>query len=168
MQEILVRSARQNAEFEVPHAAGVGTTQNTWIINQMPVFHDPDVWDPTINPFTQTAFPTLDPNLTSGGFYFGPGPDPNYVSLFLNSAGSTGAHYAPTPQVLTNGAGYTISQGKGVYGEQIGYAHGVVDAELAVQLAQQWHVKNQELPNELTFTSFIDPKGGFFLNIPAQ
>ena len=55
-------------------------------------------------------------------------------------------HYQPTPNVLTNGAGYTVSQGKGVYGEQIGYAHGVVDAELAVQLAEQWHSKNQALP----------------------
>ena len=69
--------------------------------------------------------------------------------------------------MLTNGAGYTVSQGYGVNGEEIGYAHGVVDAELAVQLAQQWHTKNQVLPNELTFTSFVSPPGGFAFTLPA-
>ncbi len=147
VQEILVRSARQNAEFEVPEIAnqvgGIGLpTQNTWITNQMPVFHDPDAFDRTIPAALQTLFPTLDPTLSP-------------------------AHFAPTPFVLTNGAGYTVSQGKGVFGEDIGYAHGVIDAELAVQLAQQWHTKNQALPDELTFTSFVSPNGPFFFNLPA-
>lgn len=167
VQEILVRSARQNAEFDVPIAAGVGATQNTWIQNQMPMFHDPDLWDPTINPFTQTFNPTLNPALSDAGLNPGPGPTPNLVGQFLNSVSQTGAHYQPTPQGLTNSAGYTISQGKGVHGELIGYAHGTVDAELAVLLAEQWHTKNQVLPNELTFTSFINPHGGFFINVPA-
>ena len=63
VQEILVRSARQNAEFAVPDTASAFATQNTWIVNQMPVFHDPDVWDPSISPLLQTLFPTLDPSL---------------------------------------------------------------------------------------------------------
>lgn len=147
VQEILVRSARQNAKFDIPETQANGFTQNTWIINQTPVFHDPDVYDPTVDPFVQTYTPTLDPNLSST---------------------FNGLHYAPTPQVLTNGAGYTISQGKGAYGEMIGYAHGVVDAELAVELAKQWHTKSQNLPGELTYTTFIDPVGGFFIPLPGR
>ncbi len=180
VQEILVRSARQNAEFEIPTASGVQfPTQNTWIVNQMPVFQDPDLWNPLINPFVQTFTPTLDPTLSGfgPGDNVGPGPNANFVGgLFdaekgifvLNGAGHTGIHSAPTPQVLTNGAGFTVSQGRGVYGEQIGYAHGVVDAELAVQLAQQWGTKNQELPNELSFTSAVNLGGGNSINIPAM
>ncbi len=168
VQEILVRSARQNAKFEVPLAVGAGSTQNTWIINQMPVFRDPDVWDPSIAPLVQTVTPTLDPTLTEAGFNSGPRATANFVGgVFLNSQTNSGIQYQPTPQVLTNGAGYTVSQGRGVYGENIGYAQGVIDAELAVQLAQQWGTKNQTLPDELTFTSFISPEGGFFINVPA-
>ncbi len=139
VQEILVRSARQNAEFST-QANGVDIAlgveyQNTWIINQVPLFHDPDIYDPLIDNGLQIAYPTLNPLLTYGG---------------------SGAHYTPTPQVLTNGAGYTVSQGRGTDREQIGFAHGVVDAELAVNLAQQWSTKNQHLPNELTFTTAIN------------
>ncbi len=148
VQEILVRSARQNAEFEEPQngfdqGLDVSGSQNLWITNQMSVFHDPDPWDPTIDPTLQTLNPTLDPNLGFG-------------------------HYAPAPQVNTNAAGYTVSQGVGSNGEQIGYAHGVVDAELAVQLAQQWGIKNQTLPGELSFTTFVTTSGNEFSgNIPA-
>lgn len=148
VQEILVRSARQNAEFAtqangIDKAVGI-EYQNTWIINQMPLFHEPDVWDPLIAPALQLFHPTLDPDLT---FTFG-----------FNDT-----HYAPTPQVLTNGAGYTISQGRGTNYENIGYAHGTVDAELAVKLAEQWHLKNQALPKELTFTTAINGSP----NLPA-
>jgi len=138
VQEILVRSARQNAKFDVPTSNGVpsaalGTTQNTWIINQTPVFTDPDLFDPLINPDDQTLRPTA----------------------------------TPKPIQLTNGSGYTVSQGRGVYGEEIGYAQGVIDAELAVQLAQQWTTKNQTLPSELTYTTNVTPNGQFFFNLPA-
>ncbi len=146
VQEILVRSARQNAEFDIPETVGLGSTQNTWIINQMPVFHDPDIFDPGVSPILQTLFPTLDPTLR---------------------AGFNGAHYAPTPIVLTNGAGFTVSQGVSPAAENIGYAHGVVDADLAVKLAQQWHTKNQALPAELTFTTFVTPTEGPDINISA-
>ena len=143
VQEILVRSARQNAPFDVPtNGLGQGLeigTQNTWIMNQMPVFHDPDVYDSGIPVLRQRLNPTLDPNL---------GP----------------TSYQPITTMMTNGAGYTISQGKGVYGEMIGYAHGVVDAEMAVQLAEQWHTKNQALPSERTFTTFVNVQG---VDIPA-
>ncbi len=150
VQEILVRSARQNAEFDVPQIGAGLATQNTWIVNQMPVFHDPDPHDISIDPFLQTLNPTLDPTIV--------GHPPTDSPL---------RHYAPTPSVLTNGAGYTVSQGRGAYGEEIGYAHGVIDAEAAVLLAQQWTSKNQTLPDELTFTTSVVPPGGFFFNLPA-
>ena len=150
VQEILVRSARQNAPLAVPAngaatGSGLDVTQNTWIINQQPVFHDPDPFDAfiPIDPSIRTLFPTLDPNLSAVGDTV---VDPDELVM----------HYQPTPQVLTNGAGYTISQGKGAYGEQIGYAHGVIDAEMAVRLAEQWSVKNQTLANELTFSTFVN------------
>lgn len=147
VQEILVRSARQNSEFDtlangVDKARGI-EYQSTWIINQVPLFHDPDFYDPLINNASQILTPTLDPNLTFSGL----------------------SHYAPTPQVLTNGAGYTVSQGRGTNADQIGYAHGVLDAELAVQLAQQWTQKGQHLPDELTFTTAENVP--FANNLPA-
>ena len=63
VQEILVRSARQNAEYEVPNVVFEAPTQNTWIQNQTPVFHDPDAYDPQVAPGVQTFTPTLDPNI---------------------------------------------------------------------------------------------------------
>lgn len=146
VQEILVRSARQNAEFAtqangIDKATGI-EYQNTWIINQVPLFHDPDIHEDIVSDFLQLVHPTLDPDLNFPGI---------------------GSHYAPTPQVLTNGAGYTVSQGRGTNFEQVGYAHGVVDAELAVQLAQQWTLKGQTLPQELSFTTAINGSP----NLPA-
>lgn len=149
VQEILVRSSRQNSEFAtqangIDKAVGI-EYQNTWIINQLPLFHDPDAWDPLIPAATQILNPTLDPTRTFTDFGFNDN------------------HYAPTPQVLANGAGYTVSQGRGTNAEQTGFAHGVVDAELAVLLAEQWHTKNQALPDELTFTTAVNGSP----NLPA-
>ena len=144
VQEILVRSARQNAEFST-QANGFDITQgieyqpNTWIINQTPLFSDPDIYDPQIPAVILTEQPTLDLNLT------------RHLA--------SGVHYAPTPQVLTTATGYTISQGLGTDGEMIGYAHGVIDAEAAVLLAEQWHTKGQALPPELTFTTTLESLG---------
>lgn len=150
VQEILLRSARQNAKFEV---AGNGLDRgfgfvgplNTWVVNGNAVFHDPDSFDPAIDPLVQVATPTLDPNLTS----------------FANNA----VHYQPIVHTLTNGAGYTISQGLGAGGNMLGYAHGVVDADVAVSLAEQWHTKGQALPDELTFTTAVNAP--FDDDIPA-
>jgi subtilisin family serine protease len=54
------------------------------------------------------------------------------------------------PSLFTNGAGYTVSHGRGGPREY-GWAHGVINAELAVELARQWHEKNQNLPAEKTY-----------------
>jgi hypothetical protein len=59
----------------------------------------------------------------------------------------------PEPDSLfTNGAGFTVSHGRGGDSEY-GYAHGVVDAALAVELARQWHLKDQNLPPEKTWVT---------------
>lgn len=153
VQEILVRSARQNQPLAIPqngfeqgHEAD--GTQNLWIVNQLPVFHDPDPFQANIPVSTALRLfaPTLDPNITTVG---DDPTDPDNRTM----------HYQPTPIGLTNGAGYTVAQGRGTNGEQIGYGHGVIDAEMAVLLAQQWHTKNQALPNERTFTTFVTSAG---------
>jgi subtilisin family serine protease len=149
VQEILVRSARQNAPLgEGANGADKAFSQafsNTWITNQLPLFHDPDPWDPAINAVLQTQAPILDPNVT---FQTSPG----------NGTGVFGLqnHYAAAPAQMTNGAGYTVSMGFGTNNEWFGYGHGVVDAELAVKLAEQWHIKEQVLPAELTFTTAVN------------
>jgi subtilisin family serine protease len=57
----------------------------------------------------------------------------------------------PEPlSLFTNGAGYTVSLGRNGVAEA-GWAHGVVDAGLAVELARQWNIKNQNLPAEKTY-----------------
>jgi len=127
VQEILVRSARQNAQYgEAANGAGTGNefgTPNTWIVNQTPLYHAADAW---------TGNPLLGQLGTRNPLY-----DPMYDA----------------PQVYTNGAGYTVSLGRGWYGEQIGFGHGVVDATMAVQLAEQWHTKGQDRPKEHTWTT---------------
>ena len=48
------------------------------------------------------------------------------------------ADYTEIPLLYENGVGYTVSQGYGQYLEGIGYAHGLLDAGLAVELAAAW------------------------------
>jgi subtilisin family serine protease len=136
VQEILVRSARQNAQFERPQNGAGDSTANLWIVNQQPIFQEPDIFDPAISRFLQTFNPECD---------------------FEQNG----------PQRFANGAGYTVAQGYGPYGEQLGYGHGVIDAEMAVKLAEQWTVKGQTLAPELTFTTFYTPPGNVPYNIPA-
>jgi hypothetical protein len=167
VQEILVRSARQNHPLTVP-ANGFEQghqedgTQNLWLVNQTPVFHDPDPFFPTIPipAITRLFRPTLDPNIST----IGDDPtDPDNRVM----------HYQATPFTMTNGAGYTVSMGRGTNGEQIGYGHGVIDAEMAVLLAEQWHTKKQALPKERSFTTFVATGGDEiprpnFGHIPAR
>lgn len=144
VQEILVRSARQNAQFERAASGGIQTRNpTTWQTNQSPIFQEPDPFNPAKPPEPGTAgklvyTPTLD-----GGF---------------------GQSETSEPALFMNGAGYTVSQGYGVYTELIGYGHGVVDADLAVKMAQQWHQKGQNLGEELTFTTFVNQ---VLLSLPA-
>src|SRR5262249_17956306 len=45
VQEILVRSARQNAQFETPSSGQLVGSRTTWQVNQVHPFQDPDPWD---------------------------------------------------------------------------------------------------------------------------
>ena len=152
VQEILVRSSSQVSKFAT-QADGLDKVrgieyQNTWIVNQVPLFHDPDPFDPLIPNELQLITPTLNPLLS----YLESDDEDAFV---ITGPDALSAHYVPTPHVLTNGAGYTVSQGRGTNFEQTGFAHGVVDAELAVALAEQWHIKGQNLPDELSFTTAV-------------
>lgn len=171
VQEILVRSARQNAPFEdlltgAEKGSGFAPKPETWITNRNEVFHEPgfyiesDVW--TIGPdgepvevdgdripagtLTVNAF---GPFMSQSDFLYHPrfSPDEQPVSLFAN------------------GAGYTVSQGRTFIGAEVGYGHGVVDAGLAVELASQWSAKGQTLAAEETFTTFPQ---NFNWNVPAR
>ena len=130
VQEILVRSAKQISPLENPTDGSGNSTQNTWFVNQQPLFQDPDIYDPDIDVpgFIRTRYPTLDPAMNQ-------------------------------PLKMANGAGYTVSQGLAPYGEQFGYAHGAIDAEMAVLLAEQWHEKGQQLKAERTYTSGVNSPG---------
>jgi subtilisin family serine protease len=168
VEEILVRSARQNAEFETPSTGSLTGPRTTWQVNQIGPFRDPDPWnDPTLyplpiqeNPTQATHNPLADPGLENG---FGIlAPNSNDGDRQGNS------RYESEPPQYTNGAGYTVSQGYGVYSEQVGYGHGTVDAGLAVEMAKQWTTLGQNLaPNtEKTFTTSVTDFGVGF-NLPA-
>lgn len=146
VQEILVRSARQNSQFESPSSGGGLGSVNTWQMNQNPLFRNPDPWEAP--PEGEMADPGL--------LVYTPKTD-------ITIDGGV-AHFESQPQLYTNAAGYTVSQGYGVYSELTGYAHGVIDAELAVKLARDWGTYSQQLGQELTFSTFVLQPGA---NIPA-
>lgn len=161
VQEILVRSARQNAPLETPSSGSLSNPQSTWQTNQVFPFQNPDPYDPAIPAFIQQQQPRQDVN--NQGFQFigqDFAPDGNDGGRQFSSG------YEPQVALFTNGAGYTVSQGYGVYGENIGYAHGVIDAELAVAMAKQWHIlgQNSDPFTEKTFTTFVVQPGA---NVPA-
>lgn len=137
VQEILVRSAKQNSRFEVPEqGGGLFSSQSTWQTNQLSLFQDPD--------FFTFAGPSPD----EGGF--------RRLEVYTPVADPALHH----TQLWTNAAGYTVSMGYGVYGESIGYGHGSIDAQLAVQMAENWHNLGQNRQRELTFTTFVLNLGG--------
>jgi subtilisin family serine protease len=110
-----------------------------WEVNYIEVFQDPAVnamGVPLVDPFRGTAPVTF------------VAPPTNDYAIYN----------APR---FDNGAGYTVSQSRGIFSEETGFAHGVVDAELAVLLAKQWHTKGQNLPLvEGTYTTFARQLGG--------
>ena len=153
VQEILVRSARQNDPLD-----------ESWQVNFMEFWQDPDevfvLVDPedpenldlklipSENPFIRMEQSGGLRDISAGGFV----PIDGYA-----------VHNLPR---FTNGAGYTVSEARGYYSELYGYAHGVVDADLAVKLAKQWTTKGQHLAPELTYTTFVRP-GNFNIRAAA-
>ena len=47
------------------------------------------------------------------------------------------------PGLFANGAGYTVSQGYGAYGDQVGYAHGVIDAEASIKALKKLQAEGE-------------------------
>ncbi len=160
VQEILVRSARQN-----------DPTNESWQTNLMEVFEDPDsgpvmvlpeMMDPPADPPEEPVelfLPLEDPFSPIGGSPFGNSerhdPAPHPIDNFILNQ---------LPR-FDNGAGFTVSDARGRFSEGYGWGHGVVDAELAVQLAKQWTSAGQSLAPELTYTTFVRQ---FDANIPAS
>ncbi len=177
VQEILIRTSRQNAQFEFPTTPGFGNPlgdflplKNTWQTNQTGPFRNPDsFFNPLFDPFDYDINPIADPS-TEPIFNVIGFPSSNNFFAFDTNDGNRqeSSIYEPQPGLFANGAGYTVSQGYGQYGEQVGYAHGIVDAAAAVSMALQWHTLGQNLnPNtELTFTTGVVSLGGT-LDIPA-
>jgi subtilase family protein/SdrD B-like protein/GEVED domain-containing protein/proprotein convertase P-domain-containing protein len=186
VEEILVRSARQNAPMEYP-STGVGSfgSDPTWQVNQTGPFRNPDLHavfgNPNYtNPFEAFLDPIADPDANYQFFGFPDfGPDTN------DGGRQAASSYEPQPALFANGAGYTVSQGYGFYGEQIGYGHGVVDAAEAVYMALNWGGDSQHASQfaapELTFTTALqgvaapipaaakgaDPPGGNRILVPG-
>jgi subtilisin family serine protease len=112
VQHILVRSARQNAPDDA-----------SWITNVNQFFLDPLAFDSNTEdtvydgtwPFPVVGNPDAEV----------PVPDKFVYYQVLR-----------TPYLFTNGAGYTVSQL--TTNTEYGYAHGVVDAAMAVELAKNW------------------------------
>jgi subtilisin family serine protease/subtilisin-like proprotein convertase family protein len=174
VEELLIRSARQNSPGEHPVTGGqlgLAARANPWVVNRIPFFRDPltytPIWadvDPDRFLLDDEGNPVLDPetgepipleNLYTPIFAGVPN-DEAYNELYQLNYIFDPQDNPPPPELFTNGAGYTVSDGRGVYSDQHGYGYGVVDAELAVRLAQQWHSKNQDLADEVTFSTFVD------------
>jgi subtilisin family serine protease len=133
VQEILLRSARQN-----------DSTNESWRTNLY------ESWEPAAT--DAMGIPIEDAFIRGDigrGF-------PSNVTTVLGAKPIDNYSLYQLPR-FDNGAGYTVSDARGLYSEEYGWAHGVVDAELAVQLASQWTTKNQHLAPELSYTTFVRP-----------
>jgi subtilisin family serine protease len=161
VEEILVRSARQNSPF----GSDTENAEISWIVNSIPLFRDPIPHNPEEpngenedEPNSEIRWEVIEDPASAD-------PDnPDYIAVPIQED----ENYSPiadpsvvvngdrvstsVPYLFTNGAGYTVSYGRyGQYATEYGYAHGVVDAELAVEMASQWHSKDQNLASELTY-----------------
>jgi GH35 family endo-1,4-beta-xylanase/subtilisin family serine protease/subtilisin-like proprotein convertase family protein len=139
VQEILVRSARQNDPNDL-----------SWIVNSTPHFYVPTYPADGIN------------------YIIMPGEMEDDQPTVERAPGDVGYKPVPNPRtrtfpsfMSTNGAGYTVSQGWMTdFANEYGFGHGVIDAELAVQLASQWHSKEQTLAPELTVLNLVNSGQG--------
>lgn len=172
VQEILVRSARQNDAYGVPAQGGVSRANldNLWVTTANEVFHLPEFpqsslvsGDPYFDYYEIAVGDTVPMLVTDGLFSDGAG-----VLFHPRMTGLSGHD----PDLFSNGAGYTVSGVRGIRGAETGYGHGVVDAELAVQLAEQWLQDDQRASasgdqtqsrgtqlDERTYTTFVNVVG---------
>jgi hypothetical protein len=135
-----------------PTTTGTGNAsvyQNTtWQTNQMGPFRD-------LHDFGGLRDPIADPSVTGHGVTATTSGTASPASG--NDLGRREGFYELMPGLYANSAGYTVSQGFGAFGDQVGYAHGVVDADLAVKLALQWNTLGQNIApqTEKTYTTFL-------------
>ncbi|WP_197527007.1 S8 family serine peptidase [Pirellulimonas nuda] len=175
IQEILVRSSRQTAAFDGPSQGGeaIGPLKNLWITNRNELFHVPEfvattyaIGDLFFDYYEDTPDPPPPGLVTEGLFANGAGV---LFHPLMNPGGGFLGGGEADPDLYANGAGYTVSQGRGVLDSEIGFGHGVIDAGLAVKLAEQWlqgsvnQSRGTQL-NEKTFTTFDLPPFANALN----
>ncbi|MCH2184022.1 MAG: S8 family serine peptidase, partial [Mariniblastus sp.] len=153
VQEILVRSSEQIAQFEIP-GTGAGNTgddryvgKNSWTVNPAQLFRDQDIRMYGSGDRAQISHLLQEQSQTDPKWRVSGDP----VATGLESRTF---HAPPSPLLFANAAGYTVSHGRGVFGEDFGYGHGGVDAEMAVALAQKWTATGQTLLPEKTWTTF--------------
>lgn len=118
IQHILVRSARQNNPLDA-----------SWITNVNDFFADPLAYD------ADSILPEEEQDkVFSGNWPFPVLGDPDAEVPLPDRL----VYYQETrvPYQFTNGAGFAVSQM--TTNTEYGYAHGVVDATLAVELAKNW------------------------------
>ncbi|MEM6329948.1 MAG: S8 family serine peptidase, partial [Planctomycetota bacterium] len=161
VQEILVRSARQNAPFESLQTGSDRSSgfehPETWITNRNEPYHEPDVYNAqNVDQFDD------DGNQINFGIFQADALAHVYFPI-IDPSETSETSWSPV-SLFTNGAGYTVSQGNAELGTAVGYGHGVIDAELAVSLAAQWNSAGQTLAEEQSWTTFPQFSGG----IPAR
>ncbi len=162
VEEILIRSARQNAPNEslaIGYEKAFGFSErSTWITNRDEIYRTPNFYSPINHDIIDDE--AEPPALVNDGPLDNSNVNPYLYLPKVNPSGQDGA----TPNQYANGAGYTVSMGRGFLGSATGYAYGVVDATLAVKLAEQWTSKNQHLEDTQAWTTFTGPIGAV---IPA-
>ena len=67
-----------------------------------------------------------------------------------------------------NGAGFTVSSGMGTFLEEYGYAHGVLDVSLAVEMARVWDEFGINLGEETTVTTGIQGGTGSVFRVQPR
>ncbi len=76
------------------------------------------------------------------------------------------------PLLFENGVGYTVSSGYGTYLEEIGFAHGLLDAGLAVELAKAWLPTDEfgslTKPQEISISTPIQDGAGNTLALQGR
>ena len=105
----------------------------------------------------------------------------NPEPLFIFAPGLGDANYRPglddlispnsasrAPLQFENGAGFTVSSGYGRYLEEIGYAHGLLDAGLAVELASQWGSNSLYKERSVSISTPINDAGVFPIQARAR
>ena len=183
VEEILIRSSRQNSPLGMdtngllvsPETPG-GHLDASWIVNAIPQFRDPIQAMGEDIPNSEFRWQVIvDPESSDP-------EDPDYIVVPIDDDAGYNPIADPTivvgegedavrvstavPYQYTTGAGYTVSYGRyGQFATEYGYAHGVVDAELAVELAQKWDTYDQYLAPELTYLAYLSPPGSY--GIPA-